>query len=1273
MPLAAAESITLPRPPTGNLTAILRLAWAVVLASYTGWRDVMILDTACHPDERIVSVKIPLSRATTIEAALKQAMQSSNGNELAESLLVVHDIHSQHDLSWPSREHYSTAVLCDIQHHTVTIHAALDGAVWLPGTTHMMLCQYRHLVHQISTSVTISIADLNGISPEGLGQLANWNSQGLSASSSKLGWPLIQQRCREQPQALAIDAWDGRLTYAQLEQHVTAAAARLQAAGVQAEQFTALLLDKSLVTTVVLLGVMKAGGAFLLLDATHPPRRLRTMCQRIGAKLVVASAQHADVAAQLGVPVLSAELVSSPDMPPEAATYQTPSVEPQHALYAGFTSGSTGEPKGFVITQAAFSSGLEAYRHSVGLDQHSRVFQFASYAFVVSITSQLAPLTCGACLCVPSQEQLENNLAGAIHAQKATWIALTPSVARTLDPDIVPTLKTMVLVGEGVCQADLHQWRQLTLYSLYGQSEHAKGTLVAHQVDGADPSNLGRPFCGRGWVVDRNDPLRLVPVGAEGELVLESPCLSRGYLDASETQAAFFANPPWLLSVRPHTQGRFFRTGDLVRQHPRDGSFHLLGRKGTRVKIRGQRVELGEVEHQLSQLLSTARTVVTDIICAADDINGKTPMLLAFVQLQPSSSAGDRDSRCSLLPPTHAFRHLATQARWQLQKILPSFMIPAAIVEVSSIPRTATGKIHRGQLRECAAACTRQQLLEYIVHQVAHRDAESRPETILQQLCAQVLGCAAGDIGLDNSFIDLGGHSLSARQIVTLARAQGLTVSLAHLLQQWPLAEVAKQTTTASQAVSDLSELNSDTFAPLRDSFLADLPPSLDRDNIQDVYPSLELQAAYATGQVVDCFPLHLTGPVDVARLQYACQALVEQHAILRTVFHKFQRKVVQVVLRRLPVSFTVHQCKSAADANRWTEAFGVKEMAKRYDITQPIIGFVLVQALRDQHHILLMRLSHGQYDALCLRPLIHGLWNAYRNESIPRHSEYKTHVQRCFKRRTTHAYTIWREILEAAPLPVLPLTPPLSENSDATLAVFERALPEVNPLPGTTQASMIKTAWLETLWKETGRKDVVFGQFVQAWTGTEKVMGPCMNVIPVRVKARPEWTRRQLLQAIQSQHAHTSDVDALGWQDISANCTDWPGDTWPDSVVLHQNFDRHIEMRVDEDLVCRKTMPILSSWPVFPVLLVTHPGKGKLDALLLISTKFGVQQDADRMLDHFAAALRQLEEDPDGRMLSNAEHVDVDPRRSIGATPISNRQKATPLIPSPSQTIATA
>jgi len=1275
--MTAADTIFLSRPQTEDTTSILRLVWAAVLASYTGSRDGVTFDTTNEQDGSIVSVHIPLSKTTTIDFALKQAIQTSHKNKNVESLLVIHDLSNRHDVAaaWESRERYSVAMLCSIQHGTVTVHIVLDEIIWLPGMARSMTSQFKHLLQLVTTSAARCIADLDGLSPEGLGQLSQWNSQGPPSPAFKLVWRLIEQKCREQPQALAIDSWDGRLTYGQLEKHVTAAAARLQEAGLRPDQFVGLLLEKSWITTVIVLGATKAGGAFLLLDAAHPPRRLRTMCQKIGAKLVVASARHTDIAAQLEVPVLSAEITSSPDRPSEMKAYQDPAVQPQHALYAGFTSGSTGEPKGFVITQEAFASGLEAYCNSVNLNQTSRVFQFASYAFVVSITGQLAPLTRGACLCVPSAEQLENNLAGAIHAKKANWVALTPSVARTIDPDVVPTLKTAVMVGEGLCQADLQQWRHITLYSLYGQSEHAKGTLVARQIEGADPSNFGHAYYCRGWVVDRDDPLRLVPVGAEGELVLESPCLSRGYLEDSQTRAAFLVNPPWLPSVRPHLQGRFFRTGDLVRQHPRDGSFQLLGRKGTRVKIRGQRVELGEVEHHLGLLLPTSRAVVADIICAADDIDGQSPMLVAFVLLESSSSTDNGKGSSILVSPTASFRDLVTQSRGKLEEILPSFMIPAAMVEVSSIPRLATGKLHRSRLRECAAACTRQQLLEYTVHRAVHRDAESRPESMLQEICAQVLGRSVGDVGLDNSFLNLGGDSLMARQIVTLARAQGLKISLPHLLQQWSLAAIAQQTKLVPEAVSEPSESEIDTFGPLRENFLAHLPPSLDRDNIQDVYPTLELQAAYASNQVVDCFPLHLTGTLDVPRLQRACQTLVEEHAVLRTVFHYSQRQLQQVVLRQLPISFTVHQCTSSADAIRWTEAFGAEEMAKRYDINRPIIGFVLVQALHDQHHILIMRLSHGQYDALCLRPLIHGIWHAYRNEPIPRQNEFKTHIQRCFGRRTAHAYAAWREILEAAPLPALSLTPPLHDN-DPKLAVFARELPEVYPLPGTTRASMVKAAWIETLWQETGREDVVFGQFVHAWTGTEGVIGPCMNVVPVRVKAHPQWTRRQLLQAIQSQHAHTTGIDTLGWQDIVSNCTDWPAGTRPDSVVLHQNFDRNIEMRVDDDLVCRKAMPVLSSWPVFPVLLVTHPGKEKLDALLLISTNFGVKQDADRMLNRFAAALRRLEKDPDGRMLLNTERVGVKPRRSIGTTPttpISNHRKVSSLTTSSSQSIKTA
>jgi amino acid adenylation domain-containing protein len=1157
-------------------------------------------------------------------------------------------------------------MLCSIQHGTITIHTVLDNTIWLPGTAKSMICQFRHLLQLVTTSAVNSIADLDGISPEGLGQLAQWNGQNPLAPATELLWSLIEQRCREQPQALAIDAWDGSLTYEQLEKHATAAAARLQAAGLQPDRFVALLLEKSLITTVIVLGVIKAGGAFLLLDATQPPRRLRTMCQKVGAMLVVASSRNVDIAARLEIPVLSANVVSSPDMPLEVEPRQIPSVQAQHALYAGFTSGSTGEPKGFIIAQGAFVSGLEAYCNSVDLDQQSRVFQFASYAFVVSITGQLAPLTRGACLCVPSPEQLENNLAGAIHAKKANWVAFTPSVARTIDPDAVPTLKTAVMVGEGLCQADLHRWHHLTLYSLYGQSEHAKGTLVAQQIEGADPSNMGHPYYCHGWVVDRDDPLRLMPVGAEGELVLEGPCLTRGYLEDSQTEAAFLVSPPWLPSVRPHIHGRFFRTGDLVRQHPRDGSFQLLGRKGTRVKIRGQRVELGEVEHQLGSLLPKARAVVADIICAADDIDGQSPILVAFVQLQPSSGTANGNESSILTSPNAPFRSLVTQAREKLQEILPGFMIPAAIVEVSTIPRLATGKLHRSRLRECAAACTRQQLLEYTVHRALHRDAESHLEEIIQKICAQVLGRPIVEVGLDNSFLDLGGDSLIARQIVTLTRAQGLTISLPDLLQQQSLAAVAKQAKAGPDAMSEPSKSALNTFGAIRDNFLTHLPRSLDRDNIQDVYPALEVQARYTLNRVVDCHPLHLSGTLDVAQLERACQALIDEHAVLRTVFHySRQQQLLQVVMRKLRVSFTIHQCTSSADAISWMDTYAAEEVVKRHDIKTPIIGFVLVQALRDQHHILLMRICHGQYDGLTVRPLIQGIWHAYRKESIPRQSEFKTHVERCFERRTAQAYTAWREVLEAAPPPTLPLAPAPQEDNP-TRAKYKQELPELHPLPGTTQASMVKAAWLETVCQETGREDAVFGQYVNVWTGTEGVIGPCANVIPVRIRVHPQWTRRQLVLAIQAQHVQTTGIDALGWRDIVANSTNWPANMEPDSVVLHQNFDRNFDMRVDDDLICRKPKPFFSRWAAFPLMLVTFPGKDKLDVVLIGSTNFVVKKDADRILSRFAAALCRLGEDPDGRVSLNAGRVDVHPRRSMGSipvTPTSNRHKVSPKV----------
>ncbi|KAM3565031.1 hypothetical protein MY1884_000435 [Beauveria asiatica] len=657
-----------------------------------------------------------------------------------------------------------------------------------------------------------------------------------------------------------------------------------------------------------------------------------------------------------------------------------------------------------------------------------------------------------------------------------------------------------------------------------------------------------------------------------------------------------------------------------------DGSFQLLGRKGTRIKIRGQRVELGEVEHQIRRLLPVAKNAVVDIVCTAEDVLEQSPMLVAFI-LMSGRSTDDADEPV-LATPTLTFQKQSLLLDGYLKAILPSFMVPTAYVELALLPKTSTGKLDRRRMRKAAGSLTRRKLIAYSFQRTAHREPQSDQETIIRDLCAEILQLPGGEVGMNDTFVDLGGDSIMARRLIIGAKASGISIDLQELFRPATLAQIAQSGCSKKNCETPNGAGGPDDFVAVREDFVSRLPELVRQQDIEDVFPALETQAAYASNRVVDCFPLHISGTVDAMRLQRACQALVARHAILRTVFHISRKMLVQLVLRELPVPLLRQECDSWSAAVRWVNEYGSQELKKRCKIEKTMTGFVLVTVTSQARHILVLRLSHGQYDGLCLRPLIQDLWKAYQGVPLPVKAGFKAHVLECYRRRTVEAFDIWRGVLQGSQPPHLFQRVPAADD-EATLSRTMRQLPKIRPLAGVTPASMVKAAWFEALRHETKQDDAVFGQFLHAWSGNDGVIGPCMNVIPVRVRQCQGLTRRQIVQGIQLQHAETASADALGWSDIVSNCTDWPAATEVDSVVLHQNFDRDIQV-VSDGIICKKEMPMLSSWAVFPMLLVTHPRESRLDALLLMSSRYRGLRDPVKMLNNFARALELLESHPD-------------------------------------------
>ena len=346
------------------------------------------------------------------------------------------------------------------------------------------------------------------------------------------------------------------------------------------------------------------------------------------------------------------------------------------------------------------------------LDARCRVLQFASYTFDVSIVDILDTLIHGACLCIPSEHDRVHNIVDAMNTMQVTWADLTPSFAATFSPQDVPTLRTLILAGEEVQQAHIELWAgKVRLINCYGPAESSACTAYEYAQPSDRPGTIGYPMSHANcWVVDEDSSDRLASPGSVGELVVESPALARGYLNNPEkTQASFIQDPEWLRMYGSVNGRRIYKTGDLVR-YQSDGSLKFVGRKDSQVKIRGQRVELGEVEHLLLMYPAISKCIIA---YPKSGIFGSR--LVALVQLRAfSRSVMHDDLRMLSQEQLRRTDFGANEAIEHLRKSLPAYMIPIMWVTVESIPLTSSKKIDRRRVEKWLEEVTQAQLINHM-------------------------------------------------------------------------------------------------------------------------------------------------------------------------------------------------------------------------------------------------------------------------------------------------------------------------------------------------------------------------------------------------------------------------------------------------------------------------------------------------------------------------------------------------------------------------------
>ena len=597
--------------------------------------------------------------------------------------------------------------------------------------------------------------------------LVEWNRTAAEFPRGRCVHQLFEEQARRTPDAVAVSFGDEQLSYAGLNRRADRLARRLRGLGVGPEILVGVVSEHSVEAVVALLGVLKAGGAYLPLDPGYPPDRIAFMLEDSGAKLVVAGrGQASAVPASAGVRVVAAD---AEDEGARDAAVKVARANERNAAYVIYTSGSTGRPKGVCVEHAGVCNLVAAQVRAFRITPESRVYQFASFSFDASVSEVFTALAAGATLELgsPDANHAGRELTRELRERGVSVVTLPPAVLATMPEEETDTLRTLVSAGEACTAEVVRRWAPGRLFiNAYGPTEATvcASLKVCDGLETGAPS-VGRPMSNtRAYVLDAS--LGPQPAGVAGELCVGGCGLARGYVGRPALTAEKFAPDPF--ADEPGT--RLYRTGDLARWRA-DGEIEFLGRLDRQVKVRGFRVETGEVEAALAAHPSVAAAVVVA------HGEGEQRRLVAYVV---PSEGGEG-------PPP------AGELRAFVQGRLPEYMTPASFVTLGELPLTPSGKV---DLRALPSPETQQPTPGRGF--VAPRTAA---EQLVAAIWAEVLG--AESVGVEDNFFDLGGHSLLATQLVSRVR---------DLLQVEVPVNVVFESPTVAEFVERLAEFDEGRF-----------------------------------------------------------------------------------------------------------------------------------------------------------------------------------------------------------------------------------------------------------------------------------------------------------------------------------------------------------------------------------------------------------------------------------------------------------------------------
>ncbi|MBA2897859.1 non-ribosomal peptide synthetase [Nonomuraea soli] len=870
---------------------------------------------------------------------------------------------------------------------------------------------------------------------------------------------LITRQAALTPDAVAIRQWERSLTFGELTERAAALAHRLRELGAGPEVRVGVCGRRTPDLLVAVLGVLMSGGAYVPLDPAHPRKRLSAVIEDAGITTVIADEDGTALLAGSGVRLLPYDHGRSA-VPPEIETL------PQGSAYTLFTSGSTGRPKGVVVSHAsavAFVTMAGAY---FDLDEGCRSIGFAALGFDVSVLDVFAPLARGgSVMFAPDADRADpGRLQRFLEEHRVTWGTIPPALLPLLDPARLPELRDLLTAGEPAGPEQVARWSRpgvRRFHNWYGPTETTVcvvGTALEGRWDRPLPIGLALPGCVARILDER---LRPCPPGTAGELCIGGPQLARGYLDRPAMTADRFVPDP-----EGPPGARLYRTGDLVALDP-DGRIAFLGRLDRQVKLRGQRVEMGEVEAVI-RAHPGVRHAVADV---SEGIGGWQE-LTAY--LAPADA-----------PDVERLREHCLES-------LPAYMVPSRVVRLDVLPLTVAGKIDMAALRalpaEPAGGGVEQEPPAAGHAEELVAAARTEAEELVATAWAEAFESARPSSTAD--FFAAGGHSLLAMRLAAaLRRAFERDVAVEDVLTGRTVAGMAVRAAAAPPLTARPPGLAEAALSPIqrRMWFVERLAPGTPAHNI-------------AMAQ-------RLSGPLDVAALERALAVVAERHEVLRwRVPQSAGVPTVEVDVPG-PVPLPVREC-GEAELGEVLDA----EARTVFDLGSGPLWRARLLRLAGQEHVLAITAHHIVFDGWSQAVLYDDIARAYRGETAePLEASFGGYV-RWLGERDGADLDWWAGQLAGVP-PVLDLPrdrprPPVQTFEGASVAAFAdpglgTAVRTLAARLGATPYAVMLTAYAHVLGRLAGRDDLVIGTPVadRRDPALAPLAGCLVHVLPLRLR----------------------------------------------------------------------------------------------------------------------------------------------------------------------------